>query len=194
MSSLFATIRAAVRPGALPHGLDDLGVEADANASNLETPPSEANPTGGSMSDTQTVAGAAQAAAATIAAAAAASGGSDGFKTAMDRINAALGADSIKGDAKRMGAALDLANASPDMSAEAIVAFVTANVPAATASAEPPKPAQQGAASAAATYEQQRVAAANLAMPGGGTSAAASGPKINRDAIFAARRNTQKGV
>ncbi|WP_414901170.1 hypothetical protein [Rhizobium cremeum] len=171
MSSLLASIRAAVRPGAIPHDPDTIGAEADAAASNLETPPQEANPTGGTMSDTQTVAGAAQAAAATIAAAAAASGGSDGFKTAMDRINAVLGADSIKGDAKRMSAALDLANASPDMSAEAVVAFVAANVPATTASAEPLKPAQQGAASTAASYEQQRVAAANLAMPGGGTTA-----------------------
>ncbi|ATN32899.1 hypothetical protein ACO34A_03670 [Rhizobium sp. ACO-34A] len=146
------------------------------------------------MPENQIVAGAAQAAAVTIAAAAAASGGSDGFKTAMDRMNAVLGADGIKGDAKRMSAALDLANASPDMAAEAVVAFVTANVPASTASAEPQKPAQQGASSAAATYEQQRVAAANLAMPGGGATAAAGAPKINRDAIFAARRNTQKGA
>lgn len=169
MSSLFASIRAAVRPGAIPHDLDNLGVEADANASNLETPPQEANSTGGTMSDTQTVAGAAQAAAATIAAA----GGSDGFKTAMDRMNAVLGADGIKGDAGRMSAALDLANASPDMAAEAVVAFVTANVPASTASAETPKPTQQNAPTPAATYEQQRVAAANLAMPGGGTTAAA---------------------
>lgn len=43
------------------------------------------------------------------------------------------------------------------------------------------------AAKPVASYEQQRIAAANLAQPGGGTTASA--PKIDREKIFAARRN-----
>ena len=143
------------------------------------------------MSENQTVAGADQSDAATNAAvAAAASGGADGYKKAMDRMNAILGADSIKGDAKRMSAAVELANASPDMAADAVIKFVSANVSATAAEAdtEQDKPAPSPAA-----YEQQRMAAAGLAMPGG-KPAAKAGPKINRDAIFAARRTTQRGA
>ena len=43
------------------------------------------------------------------------------------------------------------------------------------------------------TLSPEAMAAAGLAMPGG-KPAAAIGPKINRDAIFAARRTTQKGA
>jgi len=160
MTSLISAIRAAVRPGAIPDSLDEN--EPGAFASTTELPLSEAQPTGGDMSAIQTAPGSAAAAVAgTLATvAAAASGGSDGFKTAMDRMNAVLGAEGIKGDAKRMSAALELANASPDMAAEAVVAFVTANVPATKAEAPAP-------AASAQSYEQQRTAAANLAMPSG---------------------------
>lgn len=178
MTSLISAIRAAVRPGAIPDSLDEN--EPDALASTTEMPLLEAQPTGGDMSANQTAPGAAQAAAGTLAAvAAAASGGADGFKTAMDRMNAVLGADGIKGDAKRMSAALELANASPDMSAETVVAFVTANVPATQAeSAAPAAPAAQ-----AQTYEQQRTAAANLAMPSGSASATETVGASWKDAI-----------
>lgn len=113
------------------------------------------------MTVVQSAPGAAPAVAGTLAAVAAAvSGGSDGFKAAMDRIDAILSADGIKGDAGRMNAALTLAKASPDMTAEAVVAFVTANVPAAKADQPAPVAATQ-------SYEASRVAAANLAMPSG---------------------------
>ena len=144
------------------------------------------------MSAIQTAPGSAAAAVAgTLATvAAAASGGADGFKTAMDRMNAVLGAEGIKGDAKRMIAALELANASPDMNAEAVVAFVTSNVPATKAEASAPA----APAASAQSYEQQRTAAANLAMP----SASGSDPKtkanLTPSAIYAARRSAQKGA
>lgn len=170
MTSLLATIRAAVRPGTAIQSLDSVEGHAEENADTAldagQADPHNLNPTpGGDMSETQTVAGAVETATATIAAvAAAASGGSDGFNMAMERMNAILGADGIKGDAKRMTAALELANASPDMSADAVVAFVTANVPATVA-----QDSQQAAQpSPAAAYEQRRMAAANLAMPGDG--------------------------
>lgn len=198
MSNLFSAIRAAVRSGAADDVLDHVEVESGAQALNPEAPHVEAPIPGGTMSATQTVAGAAQAATATIAAVAAASGGADGFKTATDRMHAVLGAEGIKGDGKRMSAALDLATASPDMAADAVVAFVTANVPAGSPSASAEAaPATTPAASqpkpAAGAYEAQVQAAASLAMPGG-ASAQASKPAINRDAIFAARRIAPKGV
>ncbi len=197
MPSLFSAIRNAVRSGAADDVFDHVEGEPGAQALNSEQPLIEATTEGGTMSGTQTVAGAASAAAATIAAVAAASGGSDGsdrFKTAMDRMNAILGADGIKGDAKRMSAALDLANASPDMSADAVVAFVTANVAAANVEASERAPAPNAAQPSAAAYEQRRLSAADLAQPGGTDRPAVTGSKINRDAIFAARRNAQKGA
>ena len=194
MTSLLASIRAAVRPGAVNTCLDDVDGDNEANAGAADTEPTILKPTpGGDMSENQTVAGAEPSDAATNAAVApAASGGADGFKLAMDRMNAILGADSIKGDANRMSAAVELANASPDMAADAVIKFVSANVSATAPAAEADKGQDKPAPSPAA-YEQQRMAAAGLAMPGG-KPAAATGPKINRDAIFAARRTTQKGA
>lgn len=179
MPSLISVIRNAVRSGAVDDVLDPVEAEPSAQALNPEAPLNEATNEGGTMSGSQTVAGAAQAATATIAAVAAASGGTDGFKTAMDRMNAVLGADGIKGDGKRMAAALELASASPDMSADAVVAFVTANVPTsnaeagqlATAASAPqatePKPV-------AGAYEASVQAAASLAKPGGASAGSAA--------------------
>lgn len=161
MTSLISAIRAAIRTGALPADLDDIEADADASASSSQPPLIEApTPTGGNMSENQTVAGAAGAAAAAIAAAATSTGGADGFKTAMDRMTAILGADGIKGDGKRMAAALDLAAQSPDMAAEAVVAFVTANVSIASTASAPAGGQQQ-----TSSYEQQRLTAAGLAQP-----------------------------
>jgi hypothetical protein len=201
MTSLFSAIRSAVRSGTADHVLDHAEGEPGATALNPETPHHEATTEGGNMSGNQTVAGAAQAATAITAAVAAASGGADGFKTATERMQAILGADGIKGDGKRMAAALDLATASPDMAADAVVAFVTANVPASTTTASSEPAAAAAATAPAATqpkpaagaYEASVQAAASLAMPGG-SSAQASGSQINRDAIFAARRIAPKGV
>jgi hypothetical protein len=178
MTSLISAIRAAVRPGAIPDSLDEN--EPGALASTTELPLPEAQTTGGDMSNIQTAPGVAAAAAGTLAAvAAAASGGADGFKTAMDRMNAVLSADGIKGDAKRMSAALELANASSGMDAEAVIAFVTANVPATKAEASAPA----APAASAQTYEQQRTAAANLAMPSGTASATETVGASWKDAI-----------
>jgi len=195
MTSLIAAIRAAVRPGSAPHAFVTDDGEPDASASNSETPLLEAPITGAEMPDPQPGAGMAPASIAQ-AVATAVTGTADGFKAATDRMNAILGAESVKGDAKRMSAALDLSTASPDMSADAVVAFVVANVPAADASAPAAvsRPAAATPGAAAATYESQRLAAANLAMPGasgGGQKATAT---INRDAIFAARRANPKGA
>ncbi|MBY5763627.1 hypothetical protein HFO06_11060 [Rhizobium leguminosarum] len=168
MSSLISAIRAAIRSGALPSDLEDIEVDADASASNSQPPHTGATTTGATMPDNQTVAGAAAAATAAIAAAAASAGGGDGFSTAMDRMTAILGADGIKGDGKRMAAALDLAKQSPDMAADAVVSFVTTNVAAGTAAS---------AGADAADYEKRRLAAAGLAQPGATVSTPATEAK-----------------
>lgn len=192
MTSLLASIRAAVRPGAENPCLDDVDGDNEATAGAAETEPTPLEPTpGGDMSENQTVAGADQSDAEPIAAVAtAASGDADGFNLAMDRMNAILGADNIKGDAKRMSAAVDLANAAPDMAADEVIKFVSENVSTTAADTET---GQGKPTPSPAAYEQQRMSAAGLAMPGG-KSATSAGPKINRDAIFAARRTTQKGA
>lgn len=59
-----------------------------------------------------------------------------GTKAATDRFSAILSAEGVSGDAGRMKAAVDLATKSPGMSADEVVAFVTANVPEAKAQSE----------------------------------------------------------
>ncbi|MUO27442.1 MULTISPECIES: hypothetical protein [Rhizobium/Agrobacterium group] len=128
------------------------------------------------MSVNQTVPGAASATGVTAAVAAAVQGGVDGAQAAVDRINAILSADGIKGDGTRMSAALELASAAPGMTADQVVAFVTGNVAGASTAAPDaataPAPAAATVSPPGASYEQQRIAAANLAMPGGGQPAA----------------------
>ncbi len=193
MSSLIDAIRAAVLPGSTADVLmiENEG-ETGAKAPPSDPPHCAAQPTtGGDMTVQQSQSGPASAAAGALAAVvAAASGGDDGFAAAMGRINAIASAEGIKGDAGRLNAAIELASASPQMTAEAVIAFVSANVPAAQAASAK---AGEGEAGSARSYEQQRLAAANLAMPGPASSAAKASPKINRDAIFAARRNQTKG-
>ena len=84
-----------------------------------------------------------------------ADGKAAGRKEASDRFGAILGAEGVKGDGGRMAAAFDLASQSPDMSAEAVVTFVSTNV-AATKS------------SSASSYEEQRLVAGGLTARGGG--------------------------
>ena len=72
------------------------------------------------------------------------------------------------------------------MAAEAAIALL-AKAPKVEAKTDEQKPN-------ASTYEQRRLAAADLAAPGGSERSQASGSKINRDAIFAARRNAPKGA
>jgi ClpP class serine protease len=88
-------------------------------------------------------------------AAARSEGEAAGVKAATERLNAVLGADGIKGDGKRMSAALDLAVSSPAMAADAVVTFVTGNV-----AASAPTAAQQ-----VAETDARRLAAAALAQP-----------------------------
>ncbi len=184
MSKLLSVIRAAVLPGPLPDSLEE--GEPDALASIVETPRLDEAPTpGGDMSAIQTAPGAAAAATGALAAVAAAAqgGGADGYKAATDRISAVLSADGIKGDAARMTAALDLAVASPDMAADAVVAFVTANVAA----------ARPAAASDADAYAQRRIEAAPLARPSAAADTAAQ-PKLSASAIYDSRRQAVKGA
>lgn len=98
------------------------------------------------------------------------------------RIKAILASDEAKG---REELAEHLAH-DTEMSTEDAVALL-AKAPKVEAQTEEPKPN-------ASAYEQRRLAAADLAKPGGAPRTEASGSKINRDAIFAARRNAQKGA
>lgn len=184
MNSLIASVLAAVRPGAEPHSLEE-GIMPDAEAPTTETPPLGASTGVSSMTLPNAPAGASASVDLAAAVAAATTGGhADGFKAATDRLGAIMGAEGIKGDGKRMAAALDLAKQSPEMSADAVIGFVTGNIPAAS------QPAPQQGANASG-YEHKRLAAAGLAQPGAAASAA---PKANidRNAIFAARRAAVK--
>lgn len=84
-----------------------------------------------------------------------------GFRAGTDRIATALTADGIKGNAKRMAAALDIAAKNPAMSSEDIATFVVEHV-----DGEPKAESQAAhdARVAAASYEP-RVVGAGLARP-----------------------------
>lgn len=185
MTSLLASIQAALRPGTTSHSLE--GETPGAVASILETAPSGAL-TQEVVMDSQTQPGASTTSAELTAAVAKATadGKAGGFKAAMDRLGAIMGAEGISGDGARMAAAMELAGQSPDMAAEAVVAFVTKNVSASGVGKDQggddkPAGAQAG------DYEHRRLGAAGLAQPGAG--AAAPKVTIDRTAIFAARRN-----
>jgi hypothetical protein len=155
---ILETIRAAVAGPGEPSVSTD-PVDAGANSNR----PAGAN-TEADMADNITAAGAvnpgiAEADHKAAVTKAETDGKAAGRKEANDRMAAVLGAEGVKGDGGRMAAALDLANQSPDMTAEAVVGFVTANVPA-------NKPA--AATDKAASYEQQRLAAAGLTQPSAG--------------------------
>lgn len=115
--------------------------------------------------------------------AARAEGRSEGEKSSNDRLNAALGADGVKGDAGRMAAALDLAVKSPGMSGADVAAFVVANVAAASSSAKP--------GDAAEKYSAERTASAGLAQPS--AASAIKKATIDTGGIYAARRKQQEG-
>ena len=147
------------------------------------------------MSGSQTLAGAAQAAAAAVASLPAGSGGQDGAQAATDRLMTIFNAEGIKGDAGRMGAAIDLAAKAPAMSADDVVAFVATHVAASTSAgaSAAAQPQQPSSPAPVASYEQQRLSAAALAQPGG-TSANSAQPKISASSIFEMRRNALKGA
>lgn len=166
MASLLSSVLAAVRPGTPPHDLDDVEAEPDATASIPEPPPPEASPIGGSMSVNQAEVGAVAVAAAAIPVAGTLAGGGSN-STAIEVVTSVMSAESIKGDAGRMSAAISLMALAPTLSAEAVTAFVAEHVPAASvvatapaAQAETPAPVQ--------SYADRRVEAARLAMPSAG--------------------------
>lgn len=185
--SVFAAIRAALRPVADV----DLEVEDDPNDAHAESQPLQtgAQHEEATMANETTAPGADSkpgisqaahdAAVAKASADGKAEGVTQGFKAANDRMLAILGAEGIKGDGKRMGAGLDLAIKSPDMAADAVVAFVSDNVAAATNTTQP-----KGGA-----YEQQRLAAAQLVQPNGGKPAA---DNSNKQALADAVARTNK--
>jgi hypothetical protein len=114
-----------------------------------------------------------------------ADGKAEGAKAANDRMVAILGAEGIKGDGKRMGAALDLAMKSQDMAATDVVAFVSDNV---AAAATATTPAPKGG-----SYEQQRLAAAQLVQPNGGAPLADNGNKqILADAVARTNKRNRR--
>ncbi|MCB1462129.1 MAG: hypothetical protein KDJ90_06815 [Nitratireductor sp.] len=142
--SALAAVHLAMNP-------DQTGAEAEADAPKTERETSMTNKPDQPSGDT--VAKADHDAA---VAAAETKGRDEGAKAANDRLGAILGAEGIKGDGPRMAAALDLAMKSPDMKAEDVTAFVTGNLPAASA---PDKETD------ADQYERDRVAAAGLSAP-----------------------------
>jgi hypothetical protein len=178
---LLETIRAAVAGPELISMPDDV-----AGADTSLNPPSGAANQEAEMPNADTAPGAvttgiAEADHKAAVSKAEADGKATGRKEASDRMAAILGADGVKGDGSRMSAALDLATQSPDMAAEAVVSFVTANVSA-------------GKPAAATSYEQQRLAAAGLTQPASGGNAAAKAD-LNPTSIYAARREAvQKGA
>lgn len=160
MPSMLSAIRAAVQP--LRATIDDLseGAMPGADASIPETQTREDG-----MSDALNKSGATMTSAELAAALAAATtaGRAEGLeegKASANRLVTILAADGVKGDAKRTSAAVDLATTSPEMSAEAVIAFVTANVTASAPAGDPTPPAPDAAA-----YEASRLAAAGLAQP-----------------------------
>lgn len=169
--SLLAAVHNAV-VGAVDDALEESETGAAAlNATKKEGTMSKDNqPAGGDPNS----AGISQAAHDAAVAAARADGRADGENAATTRLNAALGADGVKGDAGRMSAALDLAVKSPAMAGADVAAFVVANVAASTAS------------TTAAAYSAQRVEAASLAQPG--AIAPAKKATVDVKGIYASRR------
>lgn len=169
--SLLAAVHNAV-VGAVDDALEESETGAAAlKATKKEGTMSKDNqPAGGDPNS----AGISQAAHDAAVAAARADGRTDGENAAITRLNAALGADGVKGDAGRMSAALDLAVKSPAMAGADVAAFVVANVAASTAS------------TTAAAYSAQRVEAASLARPG--VSAPAKKATVDVKGIYASRR------
>lgn len=105
----------------------------------------------------------------------------DGTKAATDRLTAVLAADGIKGDGKRMAAAIDLATKSPAMAAADVIGFVTGNVAAAEKGKEE-DPAK--------SYEANRLAATGQVQPGSKPTGATA--SIDANAIFASRAAAAK--
>lgn len=171
---LLETIRAAVAgPGETVAAADPVAVEANLN------PPSGATMEAAMADNTvpgAVTTGISEADHKAAVSKAEAEGRVAGRKEANDRMATILAAEGIKGDGRRMAAALDLAQQSADMAAEGVIAFVAANIPA-------------GKPSAANTYEEQRLLAGGLTRSGGDKPA---GDKGDTSILAAAVARTNK--
>jgi hypothetical protein len=174
--SLIETLRRAVTSGPIAALADEPGAQVSTTeASDLkEQTMSDQNALGAALS-----AGISEAVHKAAVTKAEADGHAAGAKAAGDRLVTVLGAEGIKGDGKRMGAALDLATKSPGMAATEVVSFVTDNVAAS---------ATDGTSGQAAAYEQQRLAASDLVQPNGGKAAEVT----NKSVLSAAVDRTNK--
>ena len=172
MADLLAVIRSALRMDAAPLSLDaDDPIEGNAGANApgaTESREGAADKEDGMSQETKPVA----APAATISQgehdAGVAAAETRGREASEQRFAAALGAENVRGDAGRMGAALDLLRSSPAMAGAAVADFVVKNV--AASKVDP-----------AAAYEAERVAAAGQAKPVAAGGPAAAAPKSTAD-------------
>ncbi|MDB5582824.1 MAG: lytic murein transglycosylase [Bradyrhizobium sp.] len=175
--SILSVIRAAVQPGANTHSVltDEPGAEASTPeaAEIKETEMSVQTAPGAATS-----AGITEEAHAAAVAKATADGKALGATEERQRFAAIASADGMKGDGKRISAAVDLAIKSPGMAAADVVSFVAGNVAAtATTTTE--------------TYEQGRLAAAGLTEPNG-TGGKPAGVNSNKQPLADAVARTNK--
>lgn len=160
--SMLAAIRASLMPGDAEPFLDE--DQPGAEALNNEASPKRADQEEDNMSEpsNQPAGAASQSKAGNSSTedaikAAGLAGEEKGAKAANDRMATILAADGIKGDGKRMGAAIDLAINSPSMSADQVTGFVKDNVPAASTTD----------ASGNTEHDRRRAAATPHAQPEG---------------------------
>ncbi len=142
MSTLLATIRGAMLA-------DDEPDLPEAGATGASAPHTQES----GMSGSQAPAGVPQADHDAAVRAARSEGEAAGQRSAMERLQAALGADGVRGDAGRMGAALDLAAKAPGMSGAEVATYVSQHF----------APAQSGASQGS---HDQRVLGAGQAQTG----------------------------
>lgn len=183
--SILQAIRSAMQPGGSTYSAQ--ADEPGADASISQPPLTGADEKGVVMSDDQNAPGGAKPNAGISETAhqaavfnATTAGMAAGARAANERLAGILGADGIKGDGKRMAAALDLAIKSPDMSAADVTGFIAGNVP--------------DGKSPGAAYEEQRLAAAGLAVPAGNPGTSPAKASLNPAAIYDSRHKALKGV
>lgn len=104
-----------------------------------------------------------------------AEGVAEGASAANQRMSDIMAADGIKGNGKRMAAALDLAIKSPDMSAQDVSGFVTGNV--------------ADDSTNVADYEAGRQGTTTTLAKPQGTTGKPKASGLDRKAIYAQRRN-----
>jgi len=173
-SSMLAAVREAIA-GTAELALENEGQPGASAPNSQENGMSRDNPPAGGVTT-----GMSQAEHDAAVKAARTEGEATGAKAATDRFVAIVGADGVKGNAQRLAAAMDLAAKSPAMSADDVVAFVSANVAAGDAAAADPK-----------AYEAGRQAAAGLAQP---VQPARKKASIDTAGIYASRRKlSQEG-